>query len=162
MFPPLTSSPANGFSLFAVSVIRPDFGKPAIQVVPEPGADLARDEILVAAGAGKKHGGGSGLGTLDAFRVIMGDLRAATCLCKHVRQRVERKSHRADAHRRAIAEAVVGPRIVAEQPDDERAAVTGVRVAASTDVAGAGGLRDRTASRIELISIAFVSRFFGR
>jgi len=68
------------------------------------------------------------MGTLDAFRMIVGHLRAAFCFLKGRFSICKRKSNRRDAHCRAIAEAIVWLWLLLPYPPSKAPTVTAIGV----------------------------------
>jgi len=82
--------------------------------------------------------GGRGLGALDALGVVVGDGCGALGLGEDLVEGVEDPADRADAHGRAVAEAVVGAELRVAEPLVEPAAVAAVGVAAAPAAVGSG------------------------
>ena len=90
------------------------------EVVAEAVGGLAADVFFRGSGAGEEDGGGGRLGALDALGVVVGDVGGTFGFGEGFLESVEGPTDGADAHGGAVAEGVVGARIVAKSQSWKR------------------------------------------
>ena len=111
-----------------MAIARANFIAGAAQIVAESLLHILPDLRLAMAGACQKDRCRRGLCTLDALRVVVGDLGGHLCHLQRFVQRVKQPACRRHPHRRAVAKAAVGLRMLRTQPSTKHPTVTGIGI----------------------------------